>query len=302
MAGVAPKSVAAAVTGAFDSPAARRAPDNGTAAAASPLRTVPVANGGTHSVAAATGSSKAAVGGPVATGVPAGMPPAPAGSALTPAGGTATAGTGTGGPLGQVGAGGVSGGPVAASAPSISDPPAQQQPATPVTQVAPGAMGTASAQLSPPAAVPSTAPAPTPQQPLAAQLSSPIFTLSTAAATRGGEQTLTVQVTPADLGPVTVRAHLTAQGVHIELFSAGDAGRDALRQALPDLRRDLAAAGGGGSIDVSSQATPDDGGSAQGYESPRFTRFERDLPAPTQQQRAPRVPSPSSDHAIDVMA
>lgn len=48
-------------------------------------------------------------------------------------------------------------------------------------------------------------------------------------------------IAPDSLGPVTVRAHITAGGdVRVELSGATDAGRDALRGILTDLRRDLA--------------------------------------------------------------
>lgn len=57
-----------------------------------------------------------------------------------------------------------------------------------------------------------------------------------------GTHQLTMTVNPDSLGPVTVRAHITASGeVRVELSGATDAGRDALRTILVDLRRDLAA-------------------------------------------------------------
>ncbi len=40
--------------------------------------------------------------------------------------------------------------------------------------------------------------------------------------------------------------------MHVELFAASDAGRDAVRQILPDLRRDS-----GATLDLSSQNQPD---------------------------------------------
>src|SRR5690606_3041534 len=57
-----------------------------------------------------------------------------------------------------------------------------------------------------------------------------------------GTHQLTMTVSPESLGPVTVRAHISAAGdVRVELFGATDAGRDALRVIVADLRRDLAA-------------------------------------------------------------
>lgn len=57
-----------------------------------------------------------------------------------------------------------------------------------------------------------------------------------------GTHQLTMTVNPDSLGPVTVRAHITASGdVQVELSGATDAGRDVLRTMLVELRRDLAA-------------------------------------------------------------
>lgn len=57
-----------------------------------------------------------------------------------------------------------------------------------------------------------------------------------------GTHQLTMTVNPDSLGPVTVRAQISASGeVQVELSGATDAGRDALRTILVELRRDLAA-------------------------------------------------------------
>ncbi|UXN24864.1 flagellar hook-length control protein FliK [Curtobacterium flaccumfaciens] len=105
---------------------------------------------------------------------------------------------------------------------------------------------------------PTTAPAatttPTPA-PLAQQLARPVFSLAQAGP---GEHVVTVQVVPDSLGPVTVRAHVTAHGMHVELFAASDAGREAVRQVLPDLRRDAAGTGVSTTLDLSSQNQPQD--------------------------------------------
>lgn len=74
---------------------------------------------------------------------------------------------------------------------------------------------------------------------------------------------MTVSVTPDNLGPVTVRAHVGAEGVRVELFAPNDLGRDAIRAIIPDLRRDLAGAGLGGSLALSSQNQPSADGNAQ---------------------------------------
>jgi flagellar hook-length control protein FliK len=90
-------------------------------------------------------------------------------------------------------------------------------------------------------------------QSLDAQLARPVFTL---AAAGRGEHVMTVHVTPDNLGPVTVRAHVGVDGVRVELFAPTDAGRDALRAILPDLRRDLGSTGLTGTLDLSSQNQP----------------------------------------------
>jgi flagellar hook-length control protein FliK len=58
-----------------------------------------------------------------------------------------------------------------------------------------------------------------------------------------GTHTMTVVLTPETLGPVEVQVTLTQGTVDLALKSATDAGRAALLEALPDLRRDLASAG-----------------------------------------------------------
>jgi flagellar hook-length control protein FliK len=121
--------------------------------------------------------------------------------------------------------------PVAASAPTGLVSPALS--ATPIAPAAPAA---------------SVAPAQ--PVPLAPQVAAPLFTLIGA---KPGEHVLTIKVTPDNLGPVTVRAHVTADNVRVELFAPNDAGRDALRAILPDLRRDLAGSGLNANLDLSSQ-------------------------------------------------
>lgn len=104
------------------------------------------------------------------------------------------------------------------------------------------------------APIASSAPASAPQpQTLDAQLARPVFTL---AAAGRGEHVMTVHVTPDNLGPVTVRAHVGVDGVRVELFAPTDAGRDALRAILPDLRRDLGSTGLAATLDLSSQNQP----------------------------------------------
>ncbi|WP_367646005.1 flagellar hook-length control protein FliK [Paenarthrobacter ureafaciens] len=65
---------------------------------------------------------------------------------------------------------------------------------------------------------------------------------------------MTLRVSPEDLGPLTVRAHIDGGGVRIELFAAGDAGREAVRHVLPELRRGLEEMGA--SLSLSSDDSP----------------------------------------------
>ncbi|WP_105032603.1 flagellar hook-length control protein FliK [Arthrobacter ruber] len=95
--------------------------------------------------------------------------------------------------------------------------------------------------------------------PLPQQLGGPAFALAQAAAdTPGGTSTITVTVAPEDLGPITIRASLSPDGARIEFFSATDGGREALKQALPDLRREASSSGLSASLDLGT-GTPDDG-------------------------------------------
>lgn len=122
-------------------------------------------------------------------------------------------------------------------------------------QVAAPALTVPAAASAPAAAAAPAAPVP---QGYTAQLAKPIFSIATAGV---GEHTMTVSVNPENLGPVTVQAHIGSAGIRIELFAASADGRDVLRQALPDLKRDLAGAGISASLDLSSNAQS---GSPQG--------------------------------------
>ncbi|MFD1211423.1 flagellar hook-length control protein FliK, partial [Arthrobacter sp. GCM10027362] len=109
---------------------------------------------------------------------------------------------------------------------------------------APAAAPAAAAPAHPNAAVPFGAP-----------IARPLFSLANAAP---GEHVLTINVAPENLGPVTVRAHVSGEHLRVELFAPGDAGREALRGILPELRRDLAGQGLHTTLDLSSQDRPGD--------------------------------------------
>jgi len=155
-----------------------------------------------------------------------------------------------------------------------------------------------------PAAPPAAPAAPAQPAPLAAQVAGPMFSLASAGP---GQHLVTVTVTPDTLGPVTVRAHVTADHVHVELFAPNDAGRDALRAILPDLRRDLAGSSGlATNLDLSAHdqapgtgADPDRQGRAALQERATGSRAVADpgelaVPAPSRRH--------SASSLIDVLA
>jgi flagellar hook-length control protein FliK len=68
---------------------------------------------------------------------------------------------------------------------------------------------------------------------------------------------MTVDITPDELGPVRVHVELREGNVELRLAGHTEAARDALRAALPELRRALEAAGvGTGSFQISPDSTP----------------------------------------------
>ncbi|WP_168796574.1 flagellar hook-length control protein FliK [Arthrobacter echini] len=94
--------------------------------------------------------------------------------------------------------------------------------------------------------------------PLPHQLGSPVLALARAVADApGGTSVITVTVAPDDLGPITIRASLSAEGTRIEFFSTTDGGREALRQSMPELRREASSSGLSASLDLGS-GTPGD--------------------------------------------
>ncbi|MCE0457325.1 flagellar hook-length control protein FliK [Curtobacterium flaccumfaciens] len=142
-----------------------------------------------------------------------------------------------------------------------------------------------------------TAPAPAP---LAQQLARPVFSLAQAGP---GEHVVTVQVVPDSLGPVTVRAHVTAHGMHVELFAASDAGREAVRQVLPDLRRDAAGTGVSTTLDLSSQNQPQDAPGRDERPAARALPGDPGLEARVTPRAQPTAHTPSIRTAgLDVLA
>ena len=76
--------------------------------------------------------------------------------------------------------------------------------------------------------------------PVAAQLGRQLAVLTNAP---DGAQTMTLIVSPDELGPVSIQATITGGSLDLTLHGAHEHGRHALVEALPDLRRDLESAG-----------------------------------------------------------
>jgi flagellar hook-length control protein FliK len=131
----------------------------------------------------------------------------------------------------------------------------------------------------------------------------PLFSLTSVAP---GEHVLTINVTPDNLGPVTVRAHVTGEGIRVELFAPNDLAREALRVILPDLRRDLAGSGLNAQLDLSSDSQAGDPSAAR---QPRAETDGRNTDTRNPDGRAPDTPQEirpprfgSAHNTIDVLA
>lgn len=79
-----------------------------------------------------------------------------------------------------------------------------------------------------------------------------------------GSHQLTMTISPETLGPVTIRAHITGGDVRVELISGTDAGREALRTIVVDLRRDLAAVMPSAQLSLGANPTSDLAGNERG--------------------------------------
>ncbi|WP_159599279.1 flagellar hook-length control protein FliK [Agromyces humi] len=169
--------------------------------------------------------------------------------------------------------------PAAASTPTPTQQP--QQPAAEITPGAPAAATTntpntdteaPAAPTAPQSAAPAvttatttapptppatTPPATTTSGTLHAQLTEPVRNL---ARQGDGTHTVTMQVTPEKLGPVTVKAHIDGEHIRIELLTPSSDGRDAVKQIIGDLRRDLAAAGMNADVQLGGRSVTDQPG------------------------------------------
>ncbi|HYI32580.1 MAG TPA: flagellar hook-length control protein FliK [Glaciibacter sp.] len=139
---------------------------------------------------------------------------------------------------------------------------------------------------------------PVPPAPLAAQVAPTLFTLVGA---KPGEHVLTINVAPDNLGPVTVRAHVTVDSLRVELFAPTDAGRDALRAIMPDLRRDLAGTGLTAQLDLSSENSAA-GRDPQKQRTPDARSLQPEQETRGHADSGPRAHRASSASTIDVLA
>ena len=150
----------------------------------------------------------------------------------------------------------------------------------------------------------------TAQATLAEQVRGPVLALRSAAP---GEHVLTLKVTPENLGPVQVRAHIGAEGIRIELVGATDAAREGLRSLLTDLRRDLAGTGMNASLSLGADsgtggraghgATGDLSSAGDGSGQSRSGRSS-DSAVTREPLTAPAVPlNPTSSgaHGVDIL-
>ncbi|MBD3781011.1 MAG: flagellar hook-length control protein FliK, partial [Micrococcales bacterium] len=164
---------------------------------------------------------------------PAGPGAAPAAATAAPAGGSAPA------PTALTGAAQPSAGSAASGTAAAATDPAGDTPAPAPAPTAPAALQVGTVQHRAPVAAAPAAGVPLSDQ-IAAKLGEQLPALRSLG---GGSHVLTLRVDPEHFGPVTVVAHISPESVRVELVGATDSARDALRQSLPDLRRDLASTG-----------------------------------------------------------
>lgn len=193
------------------------------------------------------------------------------------------------------------------SAPTTTAETSGQQ--VPAASLPPATVPTATVEAAPhtaPAAPAEAARTATPVPALHRQLFAPIATL---AVTPHGERTLNVKVAPDSLGPITVTAQLGGDGLRVDLTASTDAGREALRAMLPELRRELAATGHASlSINTADADGPQQGSdtSRRGFgerPAPRFTPTVITGAAASLSENEPRTrPVPGNPSGLDVMA
>jgi len=223
---------------------------------------------------------------PVATGDAAGgsepiTAATPADAATEAAVGDREAGPGTGGPDADQVIGAEPAGPgLDGTAPAPTAGPATAGQPAPVT-ADPSAGTAALAGVAAPAGPAATnGPAPVAAPAAATAASAPAGPPAEQIATRivplrldgDGVHRLTVHLHPADLGMVSVVAEIRDGAINVQLAGATEAGRESLRGALPDLRRELQQAGFTGCTLDLRQDTPQ--GGQQQFRAPLAGRAE----------------------------
>ena len=247
-------------------------PDSAPAAADQPI-TTPTSGNETTTTGAETGSGDSA-------------------GASTGQSGTGDSGTGDSGTGGQAGAGTNGTFTPAATSPA---------PGTDLPVGVPQVGATIPAAPAAPVAEAAPPPAPATPGPLATQLATRITPLRLDA---DGVHRLTVNLHPADLGPVQVIAEIRNGEISVQLSSSTDAGHESLRDALDDLRRELAQSGfSNTSLDL-RQGSPQERARQQ-FTLPgndRGGRQPADAENPPPVPAAPSTPRTSGNNRLDIEA
>ena len=182
-------------------------------------------------------------------------------------------------------------------APRESEQAEEAGPAHRVTHAAP-AVAPAPTSVSAPAPVEASGPPAATPRAIAAQVSPTVIAI---AQRPSGTHQLTMTVHPESLGPVTVRARIGAGGdVQVELLGATDAGRDALRAIVADLRRDLAAVMPNASLSLASSSAGETGAHDRDAQ-PGIGERAGDQPEGAQRpdgESTPRAVSTAADRSV----
>lgn len=97
-----------------------------------------------------------------------------------------------------------------------------------------------------------------------------------------GNHVFSIRITPENLGPVQVRAHIGPDSIRVELIGATDAVRDQLRIMLTDLRRDLQSTGMTAQMSVSdSDSAAPDRTAGHGFKDQSGRNHQPSAPAPS---------------------
>ena len=104
-----------------------------------------------------------------------------------------------------------------------------------------------------------------------------------------GVHRLTVHLHPADLGPVQVVAEIRNGDINVQLTGATDAGNEALRQSLDDLRRELTESGFRNTTLDLRQGNPQQDQARQQFASAGYGPRSEAAPAPAAPDTAPAV-------------